>query len=106
MALLPAAGSVFEIKDAEVVFLHILFYAPHGPGALRDDEGVAGLHQRLSALRVFNLGGAFGNDAPFPEKSVLCPSLLQFFERCSFNLNLETLFPNPKSLSSLLFFFS
>lgn len=44
--------------------------------------------------------------APFPEKSVLCPSLLQFFERCSFNLNLETLFPNPKSLSSLLFFFS
>ena len=63
MALLPAAGSVFEIKDAEVVFLHILFDAPHGPGALRDDEGVAGLHQRLAALRVFNLGGAFGNDA-------------------------------------------
>ena len=134
MALLPAAGSVFEIKDAEVVFLHILFDAPHGPGALRDDEGVAGLHQRLAALRVFNLGGAFGNDAqlrarmagkfkrprpavphaacifpegwttfrqtlvsgspsehvqggrahvprlaPFPEKSVLCPLLLQFF---------------------------
>lgn len=116
----------------------------------------------LAALRVFNLGGAFGNDAqlrarmagkfkrarpaipyarvhfprgmgdvppdigeriavqnmlgggrahvprpvPFPEKSVLCPLLLQFFERCSFNLNLDVLFPNPKSLSSLLFFFS
>lgn len=113
-------------------------------------------------LRIFNLGGAFGNDAQlrarmagkfkrprrqshtpacifpegwttfrqtlvsgspsrtcsgpaghmfhgllrFPEKSVLCPLLLQFFERCSFNLNLEALFPNPKSLSSLLFFFS
>ena len=63
MALLPAAGSGLEIKDTEVVFLHILSDAPHGPGSLRDDEGVSGFHQCLAALRVFNLGGAFGNDA-------------------------------------------